>query len=120
MKNYKNNYKRHRHRNTSDRPFKKNGNNYSGNFSDISEFRRKKFGKTQNTSKLIEKYTLLAKEALSNGDKILSENYFQHADHFIRISEQENITKNNQKDYEQNNSSNIPEDNSSNLKVDVK
>ena len=46
--------------------------------------------------KLIEKYNDLAREALSNGDKILSENYFQHADHFMRIlvaSEQENRTK---------------------------
>ena len=36
-------------------------------------------------AKLIEKYNNLAREALSNGDKILSENYFQHADHFTRI-----------------------------------
>ena len=45
------------------------------------------------TSKLIEKYTELAKEALSNGDKIMSENYFQHADHFIRISERQSSEK---------------------------
>ena len=38
-----------------------------------------------NASKLIEKYSNLAREALSSGDKILSENYFQHADHFTRI-----------------------------------
>ena len=41
-----------------------------------------------NASKLIEKYSSLAREALSNGDKILSENYFQHADHFARIIEE--------------------------------
>ena len=34
---------------------------------------------------MIEKYNDLAREALSNGDKILSENYLQHADHFTRI-----------------------------------
>ncbi len=39
----------------------------------------------QNAEKLIEKYSKLAKEALSTGDRILSENYFQHADHFSRI-----------------------------------
>ena len=39
----------------------------------------------QNASKLLEKYNNLAREALSNGDKILSENYFQHADHFVRV-----------------------------------
>jgi hypothetical protein len=44
--------------------------------------------------KLIEKYENLAREALSSGDKILSENYFQHADHFTRIlNEQEAYKK---------------------------
>ena len=33
---------------------------------------------------------VIAKEALSNGDKILSENYYQHADHFTRIYEKQN------------------------------
>ena len=48
-----------------------------------------------NASKLIDKYNNLAREALSNGDKILSENYFQYADHFTRIlSEQEAFKKN--------------------------
>ena len=47
-----------------------------------------------NASKLIEKYNDLAREALSNGDKILSENYFQHADHFTRIlNERESFKK---------------------------
>ena len=32
----------------------------------------------------------MAKEALSSGDKILSENYLQHADHFARIIEDKN------------------------------
>ena len=33
-------------------------------------------------------------DALANGDKILSENYFQHADHFTRIlNEQESYKK---------------------------
>ena len=43
-------------------------------------------------SKLIEKYNDLAREALANEDKILSENYFQHADHFTRVqNEQESL-----------------------------
>ena len=33
----------------------------------------------------MEKYNDLAREALSNGDKILSENYLQHSEHFTRI-----------------------------------
>ena len=34
--------------------------------------------------KTIQKYQQLAKDALSSGDPILSENYLQHADHFER------------------------------------
>ena len=49
----------------------------------------------QNASKLIEKYNNLAREALSNGDKILSESYFQHADHFVRILGEKEIIKDN-------------------------
>ena len=40
--------------------------------------------------KSFEKYTSLAREAMSSGDKTLSENYLQHADHFMRIIEDRN------------------------------
>ena len=65
------------------------------NFSNNENFQRKIPGRNNhNASKLIEKYSNLAREALSNGDKILSENYFQHADHFTRIMhEQESFKK---------------------------
>ena len=36
----------------------------------------------------------LAKEALSSGDRTLSENYFQHADHFMRIIDEKKINQN--------------------------
>ena len=49
-------------------------------------FRRKQNRNNGNVEKLIIKYNELAREALSNGDKILSENYYQYADHFLRIS----------------------------------
>ena len=59
---------------------------FGSNFSNNENFKRKTPGRNNhNASKLIEKYNDLAREALSNGDKILSENYFQHADHFTRI-----------------------------------
>ena len=51
---------------------------------------RNRFNTTQGAEKLFEKYNALAKEALSSGDKSLSENYFQHADHFMRIIENKN------------------------------
>ena len=96
MRNYRNNYKRNRFRNNGDRNYRRNGSHQKLNsdFSNSSDFKRKNPGKNnQNASKLIEKYTELAREALSNGDKILSENYFQHADHFARIYEQQNDNK---------------------------
>ena len=59
---------------------------YGSNFSKNENFQRKSPGRNNhNASKLIEKYSNLAREALSSGDRILSENYFQHADHFTRI-----------------------------------
>ena len=84
MRSFRNNNKRSRYRNNGDRNFKRNGESQS--FANSSNFQRKSPGRNnQNASKLIEKYNDLAREALSNGDNILSENYFQHADHFIRI-----------------------------------
>ena len=72
----------------NDRGFKSNTDRvkYGSNFSKSDNFQRKSPGRNNhNASKLIEKYSNLAREALSSGDKILSENYFQHADHFTRI-----------------------------------
>ena len=94
MRTFRNNNKRGRFRN-NDRHFKRNDDvaKFNSNFSQNSNFKRKVPGRNNyNAPKLIEKYNNLAREALSNGDKILSENYFQHADHFMRIlAEQENF-----------------------------
>ena len=97
MRNFKNNFKKNRFRNNSDRIFKRNGNNktFQSSYNELIDNKRKKINKNFNPIKLIEKYTELAKEALSNGDKILSENYLQHADHFIRISDKQNSNKSN-------------------------
>jgi hypothetical protein len=77
----------------NDRNFKSNSERpkFGTNYSNNENFKRKAPGRNNhNASKLIEKYNDLAREASSNGDKILSENYFQHADHFTRIlNEQE-------------------------------
>ena len=72
----------------NDRNFKTNGDRqkFNQNFSNNDNFKRKAPGRNNhNAPKLIEKYNDLAREALSNGDKILSENYLQHADHFTRV-----------------------------------
>ena len=72
-------------------PFR--SNNEGSKFSNNDNFQRKVPGRNNhNAIKLIEKYNDLAREALANEDKILSENYFQHADHFTRVqNEQESL-----------------------------
>ena len=89
MNSFKSNHKRNRFRSNGDRYFKKrNGDTYKFNsdYSSNTNFQRKFPGRNNhNASKLIEKYNDLAREALLKEDKILSENYFQHADHFARI-----------------------------------
>jgi len=95
MNSFKNNHKRNRFRSDGDRHFKKrNGESHKFNsdYSSNINFQRNYPGRNNhNAPKLVEKYNDLAREALSKGDKILSENYFQHAEHFARIlSEKEN------------------------------
>ena len=73
----------------NDRSFKSNidRQKFNPSFSNNDNFKRKVPGRNNhNAPKLIEKYNDLAREAASNGDKILSENYYQYADHFLRIS----------------------------------
>ena len=81
----------------NDRNYKNNveRGKFSSNFNNNDNFQRKAPGRNNhNAPKLIEKYNNLAREALSIGDKILSENYFQHADHFTRVlNEQERFKK---------------------------
>ena len=97
MVTFRNNNNRRNNFRRGERNFKPNGerSKFVTNFSNNENFQRKIPGRNNhNASKLIEKYNNLAREALSNGDKILSENYFQHADHFKRIlNDQENIKK---------------------------
>jgi hypothetical protein len=97
FRNNNNNNNRRNNFRRNDRNFKSNGDRpkYGSNFSNNENFQRKVPGRNNhNAPKLIEKYENLAREALSSGDKILSENYFQHADHFTRIlNEQEAYKK---------------------------
>ncbi len=93
MRNFKNNFRRNRYKNHNDRNSSKNsnGNSIIKDLQNGSNFIRKNSIRYNgNASKLIEKYSNLAREALSNGDKILSENYFQHAEHFIRVLGEKN------------------------------
>ena len=98
MVTFRNNNNRRNNFRRSERSFKSNGdrNKFSSNFSNNDSFQRKMPGRNNyNALKLIEKYSNLAREALSTGDKILSENYFQHADHFMRILNEREFQKKN-------------------------
>ena len=105
----------------NDRNFKSNGDRqkFSSNFSNGDNFKRKSPGRNNhNAPKLIEKYNDLAREALSNGDKILSENYLQHADHFTRIlNERESFKK--ERNFEQKSDENEKGTNELSKNVDV-
>ena len=96
----------------NDRSFKSNGDRskFGSNFTNNDNFKRKSPGRNNhNAPKLIEKYNDMAREALSNGDKILSENYLQHADHFTRVlKEKENFRR--EKFLENSSENNRPED----------
>ena len=97
------------------RNFKSSSDNskFSSNFSNNENFKRKVPGRNNhNAPKLIEKYNDLAREALSNGDKILSENYLQHADHFTRIlNERESFRREKFLEKNSENNSEISEEN---------
>ena len=94
MVTFRNNNNRRNNFRRIDRNYKSGGERqkFSSNFSNNDNFKRKSPGRNNhNAAKLIEKYNDLAREALSNGDKILSENYLQHADHFTRVINEREI-----------------------------
>ena len=73
---------------SNDRGFKRtgDGHKYKSDFNTNVDFQRNSLSRNNhNASKLVEKYNNLAREALANEDKILSESYFQYADHFMRV-----------------------------------
>ena len=92
MRSYKNN-KRQKFRVNGDRNSNRNFETQS--LASNLNFPKKNHRSIYNASRLIEKYNNLAREALSNGDKILSESYFQHSDHFIRIQNEKEKNQEN-------------------------
>jgi hypothetical protein len=89
-------FRRHNNRGHSSH---RNGHSQSGSRpnSYINGQNRSSFRTTQSAEKLLEKYNTLAKEALTGGDKTLSENYLQHADHFMRVIEDKNKSRDQSK-----------------------
>ena len=102
---------------SDDKGFRRNGSQdlrISGINSASKNFQRRSFNNNgPKAEKLLEKYNNLAKEALSNGDNILSESYYQHADHFLRVIENRNSIQNNPKPLLENSSIKKDSDNES-------
>ena len=86
---------------SNNKGFRRNGsqNFRTGDNNTVSNnFQRRSFDRNGfNAEKLLEKYKNLAIEASSNGDKILSESYYQYADHFLRVIENRNLIQSNSK-----------------------
>jgi hypothetical protein len=94
MVTFRNNNRRPAFRSNNNRRTSFRRNDESSKFSNNDNFQRKVPGRNNhNAPKLIEKYNDLAREALANEDKILSENYFQHADHFTRILKEQEVNR---------------------------
>ena len=88
MVTFRNNNNRRGRFRSNDRSFKRTGDvpKYKSDFNVNGDFKRNSLSRNNhNASKLVEKYNNLAREALANEDKILSESYFQYADHFMRV-----------------------------------
>ena len=107
---------------SNDKGFRRNGSQdmrIGGINSSSNNFQRRSFSRNGfNAGKLLEKYNNLAKEALSNGDKILSESYYQHADHFLRVVENQNTIQSNSKS--QLNSSSVEQNSEEKIILDDK
>tara|TARA_E500000178_G_scaffold347193_1_gene400062 strand:+ start:1026 stop:1406 length:381 start_codon:yes stop_codon:yes gene_type:complete len=74
----KNNFRR---RGGSLNPSNSNSLNNNGN----SNFNRNgSMNNIHNVEKTMQKFQQLAKDAQSNGDPVLAQNYLQHADHYLR------------------------------------
>ena len=126
MNNYRYNNRKSRFKPSGERNFRKrsiNGHKNHNDFNTSSDFKHKNPGRNnQNAAKLVDKYNNLAREALSSGDKILSENYLQHADHFSRILSLQELNKNNSINnnvIEQNFNKSIEEINTSKSKEEI-
>ncbi len=76
-----------------------NSNKFSSN-GNVNFSRNGSMNNIHNVEKTMQKFQQLAKDAQSNGDPVLAQNYLQHADHYLRryneLSERrENLTEKN-------------------------
>ena len=74
-----------------------NSNNSNGlsNNGNMSFNRNGSMNNIHNVEKTMLKYQQLAKDAQSNGDPVIAQNYLQHADHYLRRYNELNERKEN-------------------------
>ena len=61
-----------------------NNSNSLNNNGNLNFNRNGSMNNIHNVEKTMQKYQQLAKDAQSNGDPVLAQNYLQHADHYLR------------------------------------
>ena len=65
---------------------RRNGSSSTSSFNNgnINFSRNGSMNNSHNVEKTMQKFQQLAKDAQSNGDPVLAQNYLQHADHYLR------------------------------------
>ncbi len=71
------------------------GTNNFNNNGNVNFNRNGSMNNMHNVEKTMQKYQQLAKDAQSNGDPVLAQNYLQHADHYLRRFNELNDRKEN-------------------------
>ena len=96
-----NNNRRRNFRIRSQKTFRRRGgsvssnNNNNFNNGNINFNRNGSMNNAHSVEKAMHKFQQLAKDAQSNGDPVLAQNYLQHADHYLRRYNELNVKKDN-------------------------
>ena len=120
-----------RRRNFRSRPqknnFRRRGGSISSNGSsnlnsngNLNFNRNGSMNNIHNVEKTMQKYQQLAKDAQSNGDPVLSQNYLQHADHYLRRYNELNERRESVVEKNEPVEKNIPKDDASDKTSDQK
>ncbi len=89
------------------------GSNNSSNYKSNGNIGYNRNGSMNNpiyVEKTIQKFQQLAKDAQSNGDPVLAQNYLQHADHYLRRLNELNFKKESFTEKSKIDEKNLPED----------
>ena len=84
-----------------------NGANGLGNNGNVNFNRNGSMNNLNNVEKTMQKFQQLAKDAQSNGDPVLAQNYLQHADHYLRRYNELNDKRENLSDKNKSQDKNI-------------